>query len=570
MSNIIRDDTIKKKNYRKNNNKNNNNKNNSINENIKCIYEQQQNIINLTKMQNDMMSIVFNKMRETTIEMNKTIESIKTIETNLNILKKNMDIRLSNFEKRNDNKKDKKDDEVFTFFSVTPKSNSENEEKIPKILKRKEEKNNTNQDISLKKMKYKNSEKDDEMRSNLLPLMLFSDIINKINNMEEEVVDVFKEIKLPDMSKNIRKSIEKKELINFEEINIKNLDDISSYGEKFIALIDEHNKTVDAAKKKIDINDNIEKDSDNLYTFFIKRYSINPRKLMRLVKPIKILNTMIGMQDVKKNIFQFVSTFLQGSHKDGMLNTAIYGSPGIGKTDLGKILCMIYAALEIVPSTKFKLVKASDLIGQYVGQTRQKTKKIIDESDGGVLFIDEAYSLTSGDEKYSYGKECIDTINQELSENRKKLVIIIAGYENEIKEGFFKVNQGLARRFPFRYVLKEYKKEELKDIFLRMMRINEDMFLYKSTENTNVKSLDKTVTDEDIIEMFSDMRYFNNCGGDIENLITQISFANNERSIGKDPSMRNIFTKQDLIKGLEMFKYHKADTEDDKWKKMFN
>ena len=169
-----------------------------------------------------------------------------------------------------------------------------------------------------------------------------------------------------------------------------------------------------------------------------------------------------------------------------------------------------------------------------------------------------------------------------MSENRKKLVIIIAGYENEIKEGFFKVNQGLARRFPFRYVLKEYKKEELKDIFIRMIRISDDTYLYKAPKQeldlnklvvdktVTIKSLDKTVTDEDIIDLFSDMRYFNNCGGDIENLITHISFANNERSIGKHPSMRNIFTKQDLIRGLEMFKYHKTENEDDKWKKMFN
>ena len=300
----------------------------------------------------------------------------------------------------------------------------------------------------------------------------------------------------------------------------------------------------------------IEKDSNNLYQFFGKKYSINPRKLMRLVKPIEILNTMIGMQDIKKSIFQFVSTFLQGEIKDGMLNTAIYGKPGMGKTDLGKILCMIYAALEIVPSTKFKLVKITDLMGHYVGHTRQKTKQVIEEADGGVLFIDEAYALNNGQsDKYLYGKECVDTINQELSENRRKLVIIIAGYEEEIKEGFFKANQGLDRRFPFKYTLKDYKKEDMRDIFLRMIRLSDDIHLFKSTDKTNSE---ENVTEANILSLFENMEYFDNYGGDIENLITQIIFANNERTIGKHPVLKNVITNSDLKQGLKMFKFHKA------------
>lgn len=645
-------------------------------------------------------------------------------------------------------------DGVRTTFTITPifpgmiMPNSMSGHKITKRIDTKKdkkrldtEKKNENS-RSLKRTHETNlSEKNSENGSqNLLSLMIFSEMIKQMSgqggkhshhqpdNADDDENDVFKEIKMPNMEREIHKTVNASELKNFESMSLKNLDDVASQGQKFIDMIDEHNKKikddVKAAKKtkhnkiknrnddKMDtledfltslvdssindkkpiektkkrtsdksskrlskdsskdsdsedydtlveqiqeesdnestntieaidsqtyknvnlmnVNDDIEKDSDELYNFFGKRYSINPRKLMRLVKPIKVLNTMVGMQDVKGSIFQFVSSFLQGERKDGMLNTAIYGKPGVGKTDLGKILCMIYAALEIVPSAKFKLVKASDLIGQYVGHTRQKTKKVIDEADGGVLFIDEAYALTSGSgDKYSYGKECIDTLNQELSENRRKLVVIIAGYENEIKEGFFKVNQGLERRFPFRYILKDYKQEELKDIFLRMIRLDGDMYLFKAPEKepivlvsdetksdqvptssndvdivtgtnsetsaTNTETLvDKhkirsikrkekevqklkeeeqkekeTVTDKDIMALFDDMRYFTNCGGDIENLITQIAFANNERSIGKHPNMKNVFTNQDLKRGLEMFKYHKAEQGDESWRKMF-
>ena len=506
--------------------------------------------------------------------------------------------------------------------------------------------------------------------------------------------NVFKEIQLPDMQRELYKSYDMTEYPNFEQFDFYNLDDIGKQGQIFLDAIDDHNKKCDhltktnlekqkklskiinqsidsqiidsqiidsqiidskiidsninkdmhnsrgldvnsvsvptnfdeknpikittntepldildnsvyrnCESKKMCMNTKILKDENNLYSFMGKRYSIDPRKLMHLVKPIKLLNSMIGMSEVKDEMFKFVSNFLHNSRNNGMLNTAIYGKPGIGKTDLGKILCMIYIALELVPSTKFKLVKASEFIGQYVGQTRQNTKRIIDEANGGVLFIDEAYALTGGSDKkgITYGKECIDTLNQELSENRHKLIVIVAGYENEIKECFFNINQGLERRFPFRYCLKDYTKEDMKDIFIRMIRLNKNMYLYKDIDNMSYpidnnnniahvnpekidngfvkskkinrhsknKNLVGTVTEKDIVDMFDDMRYFNNCGGDIENLITHIGFANSKRTVGKQIMLKNIFSKEDMHNGLIAFKKHKAQFEDESWKKMF-
>jgi SpoVK/Ycf46/Vps4 family AAA+-type ATPase len=175
-----------------------------------------------------------------------------------------------------------------------------------------------------------------------------------------------------------------------------------------------------------------------------------------------------------------------------------------------------------------------------------------------VLFIDEAYSLTNGSgRETSYGKECIDTLNQELSENRSKLVVIIAGYENDINQKFFAVNPGLERRFPFRYVLNEYTKDEMKDIFIRMVRLQDNL------------SLSSDIKNSDIIELFSDMEYFENCGGDIENLITQIEFANNKRSLGKHPNIKGVFIKNDLTKGLKQFKAHKTKNESNRWDSMY-
>lgn len=424
-----------------------------------------------------------------------------------------------------------------------------------------------------------------ENKNGMIPLM----IIGNMENKSEERKNKFEEIKIPDMSKEIRKKVNISDLDNFVELNLLNLDQIAEKGREFqklanVSIAGEQKKpvktepTIDLEQHLLSGIDNLirflgtqsnpkeekkeenkkeEMDSDKLYTFHGKRYSINPYKIMKLVRPIDMLNSMVGMKDVKENIYHFISHFLQNDQTTSMLNTAIYGKPGVGKTDLGKILCMIYSALGIIPSERFQMVRASDMIGRYVGETRQKTKKILDDAEGGVLFIDEAYSLMSGSgDKYSYGKECIDTINQELSENRRKLICIIAGYEKDIEETFFAANPGLERRFPFRYTLKGYDAEEMKDIFLRMIRLDDIM-------------LDREVRDRDIIRLFEDKDYFENYGGDVENLLTKCKFANNIRSLGKHPMLRNVLTNEDLIEGMRLFKYHKKIDNAPFYKNMF-
>jgi len=441
-----------------------------------------------------------------------------------------------------------------------------------------------------------------------LPMMLISQMMQ---NKPQET-NTFDEIILPDTKRDVFKKPDRTQYDNFVELKFNSLDDICVMGQLFTDmhenspnilenkenketkttsnLTEKENNIINTAfdmlsfggqlgmsdvkifpllddkpfktlKPLAQNNDKILPDSDNLYLFKDKRYSVNPHKLMNLVKPIQLLNSMVAMNDIKKSIFNFISNFLHKTHNNGMLNTAIYGKPGIGKTDLGKILCMIYSALGLVQSNKFKMVKASDLIGQFVGHTRQKTKEVLDESNGGVLFIDEAYALTNNSpDRVSFGKECIDTINQELSENRRNLVIIIAGYEREIQEGFFNVNQGLERRFPFRYVLKDYNKEDMKNIFLRMLRLNKEVYLYSDAEDEK-----ENVSPEDILSIFNDMKYFDNCGGDIENLITQISIANSTRTFGKHPGMKNIYTKTDIKTGFETFKKNKLNVSNDEF-----
>ena len=127
-----------------------------------------------------------------------------------------------------------------------------------------------------------------------------------------------------------------------------------------------------------------------------------------------------------------------------------------------------------------------------------KTSKLLNSCIGGVLFIDEVYSLGPGQkDKDSFSKEAIDTLCGFLSEHKNDFCCIIAGYEEEIQKAFFGSNPGLERRFPFRYTLKDYTDDQLKDIMIRMIRLDDLM-------------LDTEVQDSDLKNLFKDKRYFEN------------------------------------------------------------
>lgn len=191
---------------------------------------------------------------------------------------------------------------------------------------------------------------------------------------------------------------------------------------------------------------------------------------------IETLNQLIGLQEVKTSITSLVNfiTINQKREKMGLKVPAISyhciftGNPGTGKTTVARILAGIYKNLGILQTGQLVETDRSGLVAEYVGQTAVKTNKIIDSAIGGVLFIDEAYSLAAGGGE-DYGKEAIATLLKRMEDDRDKLVVILAGYGNEMND-FINTNPGLRSRFSRFIHFPDYSADELYSIFLLNMR----------------------------------------------------------------------------------------------------
>lgn len=184
------------------------------------------------------------------------------------------------------------------------------------------------------------------------------------------------------------------------------------------------------------------------------------------------LQDMIGLDSVKNEVQEFIAiTNMNKSRKDKGFNTSgvtlhslFLGNPGTGKTTVARLMGKLLYENNIIPTDKYVETSRSDLVGQHIGHTAIKTRKVLESALGGVLFIDEAYTLAKGGEK-DFGSEAIDEILKFMEDHREDIVLIFAGYTKDM-EKFLEMNEGLRSRIPNVFHFEDYSIEQLYQIGL--------------------------------------------------------------------------------------------------------
>lgn len=227
-----------------------------------------------------------------------------------------------------------------------------------------------------------------------------------------------------------------------------------------------------------------------------------------------------------------------------MLHTIICGSPGTGKSHVAQIIGEIYGALGFLePDREITKIKASDLVSHHVGETAIKTDEILQSAIGGVLFLDEAYSISGGDSVENgavFATNAADAFTNYLTTHKHDFVMIVAGYEDELNSRFFSLNKGLRRRFPWKFTVEKYTPDELRQIFEQMATRAGYTFPIPI-------ALDWVA---------SNYQCFPHFGGSMETLLSKVKIAQGRRVIFLPAKSHSEITLEDMNNGLEKYKKH--------------
>ena len=214
------------------------------------------------------------------------------------------------------------------------------------------------------------------------------------------------------------------------------------------------------------------------------------------------LDEFIGMRTVKNSIRRLAvqSMFMKqraamgaGNVQQMAMNFILTGNPGTGKTSIARKMGEVLQAMEILPTARIIEASRATLVGKYMGETPKIVNNMCDKAMGGILFIDEAYTLSDGGDQY--GKEAIDTLMKRMEDDRGKFVVIAAGYKDKMEE-FLMMNPGLASRFTHKLHIDDYNEDELLAIFKHMAQ-KEQYNLSPTAEFKALDSIYKMVLNKD-------------------------------------------------------------------------
>jgi stage V sporulation protein K len=204
------------------------------------------------------------------------------------------------------------------------------------------------------------------------------------------------------------------------------------------------------------------------------------------------LDEFIGMRSVKNSIRRLAvqSMFMKqraamgaGNVQQMAMNFVLTGNPGTGKTSIARKMGEVLNAMDILPTSRVLEASRATLVGKYLGETPKIVNNMCDKAMGGILFIDEAYTLS--DQNDQYGKEAIDTLMKRMEDDRGKFVVIAAGYKDKMEE-FMQMNPGLASRFTHKLHIDDYNEDELLAIYKKMAQKEQ----YTLSPTAEFKALD--------------------------------------------------------------------------------
>ncbi|MDR0978543.1 MAG: AAA family ATPase [Lachnospiraceae bacterium] len=252
------------------------------------------------------------------------------------------------------------------------------------------------------------------------------------------------------------------------------------------------------------------------------------------------LDELIGLDSVKEQVKKIMAYVKIHKERGSMptLHMCMTGNPGTGKTTVARIIGEIFSELEVLDNkSNFLEASRDNLIAGYVGQTALKTKEVIDSALGGVLFIDEAYSLVLGvdERKNDFGHECIATLIKEMENNRQELCVILAGYKEEMKN-LIEANTGFESRIQFYIDFPDYTEEELYEIF--MLKVKQEKFVIEDGGKEVVIEYFKNEIDNKK-ESFGNGRL-------VRNLFEKIKFEQALRLVNQDGKDYDLITVDDI------------------------